>query len=51
MNGTWQTEEVIRWLRARADQSEIVQIIEETGDEGAEALSERASRECSQGPL
>ena len=36
----WHTEEGIRWLIAEADQDEIAEMIEEAGDEAAEALEE-----------
>ncbi len=36
---TWQTDEVIRRL-AEADQDEIQELLEEAGDEAAEALQE-----------
>ncbi len=39
MTGKWQTEEVIRWL-TEADQSELEELIEESGDEAAEAVEE-----------
>lgn len=39
MPRTWQTDEVIRCL-ADADQDEVQELLEEAGDEAAEALAE-----------
>lgn len=39
MQGTWQTDEVIRCL-ADVDQNEVRELIEEAGEEAAEALQE-----------
>ena len=40
MARTWQTNEVIRRLTADADLDEVQELLEEAGDEAAEALQE-----------
>lgn len=40
MSGNWQTNEVVRWLTTETDLDEVRELIEEAGDEAAEALQE-----------